>query len=127
VGEIGDENKRESVSRVDVDGNNIEASVHAMSASDDSAGDMSTVVGDKDVQPLMVVIFVYVWVRPDLRRKGVSDMLLHHSLSCSRARGDQFLLLVHDDYNSGRLVDYHCRTGFVPCEDVVPNGLLVRI
>lgn len=74
-----------------------------------------------------ISVFVYVWVVPWLRKQGLSDLLLNHSLAKSKARGDTFMLLLHDDDGSGRLVDFYRDRGFVPCPEIIDKGMIVKI
>ena len=72
-------------------------------------------------------LFVYMWVKPKLRGLQVGDYLLNTALEYCRKRGDQYILLVHDDTGSGKLIDYYKTRGFVPIFDFIDQGMICKI
>jgi len=82
---------------------------------------------NNDYQEIQVAIFIYVWVKPSLRGQGIADILLDESFRVCRERGDQYMLLLHDDNGSGQLIEYYLRRGFIPCFGVVNKGMLIPV
>ena len=45
----------------------------------------------------------------------------------ARRRGDEYMLLVHDDDGSGRLIQYYIDRGFVPIFDFIDKGMICKL
>ena len=82
---------------------------------------------DNNERNRLISVFVYVWVDPKLRKQGLADYLLHTSAEMSKNRGDSYMLLVHDDNGSGKLIDYYTDRGFIGCENIIEKGLLAKL
>jgi hypothetical protein len=88
----------------------------------------------KSINPnLKIGLFVYMWINPLFRRNGnlqnneLGDYLLDYGKNICRSLGGTFMLLVHDDKGSGRLVDYYRKKGFTAIFDDVENGMLCEL
>lgn len=82
---------------------------------------------------LKVGLFVYMWINPLFRKNGnlqnnkLGDFLLDYGKNVCRSLGGTFMLLVHDDKGSGKLVDYYRNKGFISIFDDVDNGMLCEL
>lgn len=64
--------------------------------------------------------FVYMWVKPMWRGSEyrLGDALLQEGKLFCKSKGDKFMLLVHDDNGSGKLINYYRnRHGFISIEN----------
>jgi hypothetical protein len=55
------------------------------------------------------------------------DFLLSYAMDECRKRGDEYMLLVHDDIGSGKLIDYYIHRGFRPIFDFIDKGMLCKL
>ena len=71
-----------------------------------------------------VGIFVYMWVDPLYRGKHLGLELLRRARDKCLCMGCEYMLIVHDDQGSGKLVEYYKQCGFVPIFDYLDKGML---
>jgi GNAT superfamily N-acetyltransferase len=74
-----------------------------------------------------VAIFVYMWVQPDLRGNKIGDFLLETGKNLCRSVGARYMIIVHDDDGSGKLISYYERRGFIPIFDFLEKGMICRL
>lgn len=72
-------------------------------------------------------LMVYMWVHPDYRGSNLGDLLLKKIYNDCIKKGDQFLLIVHDDNGSGKLIEYYLKRGFVRIDSMVPKGMIKKL
>lgn len=72
----------------------------------------------------VVGLFVYMWITPSLRRRNLGDILLEKGKGLCAEFGANFMILVHDDNGTGKLIDYYSNRGFRPIFDVIDKGML---
>eukprot|EP01038_Epipyxis_sp_PR26KG_P009497 gene9497-12794_t len=72
-------------------------------------------------------IFVYMWVDPSYRGQDIGNFLLQLSISACLNKGDDFMLIVHDDNGSGKLIDYYIDRGFVELDEILEKGMILRL
>ena len=77
---------------------------------DDSESDLSLKLG----------LLVYMWVAPKWRGRKLGDMLLSIAVEQCLSKGDKYMLCVHDDEGSGKLVEWYKQR----CFEVVPEEIL---
>lgn len=75
----------------------------------------------------IVGLFVYMWIAPILRKRQLGDILLEKGKQMCRDLGAGFMILVHDDDGSGKLVDYYKDRDFKPIFDVIDKGMLGKL
>ena len=71
-----------------------------------------------------VGVFVYMWVDPSYRGKHLGLELLRRARDRCLCIGCEYMLIVHDDRGSGKLIEYYERCGFVPIFDFLEKGML---
>ena len=81
---------------------------------------------DKD-SIAIVGLFVYMWIAPTLRRRQLGDILFEKGKQMCRELGAGFMILVHDDDGSGKLIEYYKDRNFEPIFDVIDKGMLGRL
>eukprot|EP01031_Cornospumella_fuschlensis_P032440 gene32440-39228_t len=69
-------------------------------------------------------IFVYMYVAPALRGLGIGEILLDAGKDACRAKQDKYMLLIHDDNGSGKLIKYYQDRGFRGIDSFLPKGML---
>jgi hypothetical protein len=74
-----------------------------------------------------VAVFVYMWVNEKYRGNQLGDLLLTSAVEICKQRGDEYMLLVHDDKGTGRLKNYYIDRGFVPIDDFIDKGMICKI
>ena len=75
-----------------------------------------------------ISVFVYVWTKPKIRGKyQLADYLLQKAVDCSIKRGDDYMLLIHDDNGSGKLINYYKQRGFLDCSNIIDKGLIAKL
>lgn len=74
-----------------------------------------------------VALFVYMWVDPKYRKLNYGDYLLTLAMDMCRERGDEYMLLVHDDDGTGRLINYYVNRGFVPIFNFIEKGMIYKL
>ena len=80
---------------------------------------------DHNIENLHVVgLFVYAWISPELRGMFFGDILLESGQRMCRELGANFMILVHDDNGSGRLISYYEKKGFLPIFDTIEKGMI---
>ena len=101
-------------------------SKNTKSVSPTSTGSANTKWAAKsDLGGIAVVgLFVYMWITPTLRRRNLGDILLEKGKGLCAELGANFMILVHDDDGTGKLIDYYARRGFRPIFDVIDKGML---
>jgi hypothetical protein len=72
-------------------------------------------------------LFVYMWITPKLRSQGIGDLLLSSAKDLCRKKGDDFILLVHEDNGSGKLISYYQQRGFVGIEDILNKSMICKL
>jgi ribosomal protein S18 acetylase RimI-like enzyme len=72
-------------------------------------------------------LFVYMWVDEGKRGEKIGEFLLHLAASRFMERGNDFMLIVHDDNGSGKLVQYYRRLGFLPIFHILDKGMVVPL
>jgi len=98
----------------------------------DSGCDLKVFLAPRDIERAKyehtkIGLLVYMWVAPRYRKQGMGDMVLAKAISACLSKGDQFLLMVHDDSGSGRLIDWYKQRGFVSTLNVLEKGLIGRL
>lgn len=96
---------------------NLAENIRNIYGEDEEGGVTATKVG----------FFMYMWITPKLRGGIIGDWLLRAASDVIVKRGDNFMMLVHDDDGSGRLVEYYRQRGFYMLQGVVDNGMLCKI
>lgn len=74
-----------------------------------------------------VALFVYMWVDPKYRKQNFGDYLLTYAMNMCRERGDKYMLLLHDDDGTSRLVNYYIKKGFVPIFNFIEKGMIYKL
>jgi GNAT superfamily N-acetyltransferase len=74
-----------------------------------------------------VTVFVYMWVSPLYRKQQLGDYLLHLAQQQSLEKNVQYMLIVHDDQGSGKLLEYYKERGFVPIFDFIDKGMIKKL
>jgi GNAT superfamily N-acetyltransferase len=75
-----------------------------------------------------VAMMIYMWVSPSCRKLGLGDDLLSLvKAEVRRRRLGRYLLLVHDDKGSGRLIEYYSSRGFKPIFDHLEKGMVLDL
>ena len=74
-----------------------------------------------------VGIFVYMWVEENLRGFDVGNFLLNLAVERCRIMNYKYMLLVHDDNGSGKLVKYYTDRGFIPIFDFIEKGMICKL
>lgn len=74
-----------------------------------------------------VGILVYMWVNDKMRGQKLGDYLLSLATSECRSRGNNYMLLYHDDNGSGRLIDYYKQRAFVPIFDFIDKAMICKL
>jgi GNAT superfamily N-acetyltransferase len=74
-----------------------------------------------------VAVFVYMWVNKQYRKRNLGDFLLINAMKLCKDRGDEYMLLVHDDDGSGKLIKYYEDRGFYPISDFIENGMICKL
>ena len=78
----------------------------------------------EDVQ---VGVLVYMWVDPDFRGKGIGLILLDCVKRRCLEKGMEYLLLIHDDNGSGRLITFYEQQGFREIFSFIEKGMLTKL
>ena len=97
------------------------------SSSMDEVVDTYFATGDSGA---MVGILVYMWVSPLLRgpQRRLGDYLLSTACSILRDRlKARYMLLVHDDNGSGKLIRYYQQRGFLPIFSYLDKAMIGRL
>lgn len=81
---------------------------------------------DKD-SIAIVGLFVYMWIAPLLRKRQLGDILFEKGKQMCRDLGAGFMILVHDDDGSGKLIKYYEDRNFEPIFDVIDKGMLGQL
>jgi hypothetical protein len=81
---------------------------------------------DKD-SIAIVGLFVYMWIAPVLRKRQLGDILFEEGKQMCRDLGAGFMILVHDDDGSGKLIEYYKNRNFEPIFDVIDKGMLGKL
>ena len=71
-----------------------------------------------------VGIFVYMWVDPSYRGNHLGLELLRRARDRCIHMECEYMLIVHDDQGSGKLVEYYERCGFIPIFEFLEKGML---
>lgn len=79
-------------------------------------------------QMIPVAIFVYMWVDPSARGSGLGDSLLDLAMNEIRKKNlGEYMLLIHDDDGSGKLIEYYRRRGFIPIFRFLDKGMAIKL
>ena len=79
---------------------------------------------EKDIG-LKLGLLVYMWVAPKWRGRNLGDMLLSVAVEQCQEKGDKYMLCVHDDTGSGKLVEWYKRRSFHPLPGtILEKGLI---
>lgn len=73
-------------------------------------------------------LLVYMWVAPKWRGRKLGDMLLSLAVEQCLNKGDKYLLCVHDDKGSGKLIEWYKKRQFhcIPSE-LCEKGLIGQL
>lgn len=75
-----------------------------------------------------VALMVYMWVSPELRGLSYGDLLLSNIITEARSSLEaEYLLIVHDDNGSGKLINYYKDRGFIPIFDKILKGMILKL
>jgi len=75
-----------------------------------------------------VALMVYMWVSPSLRGLRYGDLLLSNIITEARSSlRAQYLLIVHDDNGTGKLIRYYQDRGFLPIFDKIDKGMILKL
>lgn len=74
-----------------------------------------------------VGVLVYMWVDPDFRGNGIGLILLECVKKRCLEKGMEYLLLIHDDDGSGRLITFYEKQGFQEIFSFIEKGMLAKI
>ena len=80
-----------------------------------------------DRENLPVTVFVYMWVNPQFRGRNIGDHLLSLAIEESLKKEVQYMLIVHDDQGSGKLIEYYESRGFVPIYQLLDKAMLKKL
>lgn len=77
---------------------------------------------------ISVAIFVYMWINPKLRGISLGHKLLELAIDEIKCRklGD-YMLLIHDDNGSGKLIEYYKSYGFKPLFDFIEKSMIIKL
>ena len=74
---------------------------------------------------LKLGLLVYMWVAPKWRGRNLGDMLLSIAVEQCLNKGDKYMLCVHDDQGSGKLVAWYRQRCFeILPKDVLDKGMI---
>lgn len=73
-----------------------------------------------------IAIFVYMWVAPEFRGKGFGDFLLQRVIKECIDRGDKYMIIVHDDNGSGKLIEYYKKRNFREIFEFLDKGMICK-
>jgi len=76
---------------------------------------------------LPIAIFVYMWVDPEFRGNGFGDYLLQRVIKQCIERKDKYMIIVHDDNGSGRLIEYYKKRNFYPIFHFLDKGMICKL
>jgi len=91
--------------------------------SDSLVAKREILVGEK----FKIGLLIYMYVMPSHRGNHLGDFLLAEVEREFKERGDDFILIVHDDNGSGKLIQYYLDRGFKSIESFLPNGLIKQL
>jgi len=75
-----------------------------------------------------VAMMIYMWVSPPCRKLGLGDELLSLvKAEVLRRKLGRYLLIVHDDKGSGRLIDYYSSRGFKQIFTYLEKGMVLDL
>ena len=75
-----------------------------------------------------IAIFVYMWVNPSFRKLGMGDILLKLAYNEIKQRKlGNYMLLVHDDDGSGKLVQYYEDRKFLSVSEFIEKGMIIKL
>lgn len=117
--------------------NNISASSNTASDDNNLKNDNKSVRGivssttrqepDHVKGVVKVGLFVYMWVSPERRGGGIGEYLLDLCKDYCRRKGDHYMILVHDDNGSNKLLQYYEQRGFTRIEYFLQKGMICRL
>lgn len=82
----------------------------------------------KESRARSVALMVYMWVSPELRGLSYGDLLLSNIITEARSSLEaEYLLIVHDDNGSGKLINYYKDRGFIPIFDKILKGMILKL
>lgn len=87
---------------------------------------ISSLFGDER-ENIPVTVFVYMWVNPQYRGQSIGEHLLSVAIEESSRKEIQYMLIVHDDQGSGKLVNYYETRGFVPIYQLLDKAMLKKL
>ena len=79
---------------------------------------------NKNKKNNLIGLFVYAWIKPSLRGMFFGDILLECGSDMCRHIGADYMILVHDDNGSGRLISYYEKKDFIPVFDTIEKGMI---
>lgn len=83
---------------------------------------------EEEEEESRVSILVYMFVSPTHRRHDIGDMLLSLATAeIEHRKLGQYMLIVHDDKGSGRLINYYIHKGFHPIFDSLDKGMILKL
>lgn len=74
-----------------------------------------------------VTVFVYMWVNPLWRGQQIGHSLLSLAIEESLKRGVSYMIIVHDDQGSGKLIQYYESKGFIPIYELLDKAMLKKL
>ena len=86
---------------------------------------LNLIYNDTNVN-IPVALFVYMWVDPSFRGQGLGDFLLDSVKNECVKRGESYMLIVHDDNGSGKLISFYEDRGFYPVFDLLDKGMICK-
>jgi GNAT superfamily N-acetyltransferase len=74
-----------------------------------------------------VGLFIYMFVQEKFRKLSLGYYLLAIAAKKCLLKSDDYMLIVHDDQGSGRLIKYYTQCGFVPIFDFIDKGMICKL
>ena len=75
----------------------------------------------------MIGVFVYMFVQESFRGSRWGESLLQLAYRECRRKGYRYMLLVHDDNGSGKLIRYYEARGFQSIQSFLPKGMIRQL
>lgn len=87
----------------------------------------STLEVDSSVEHPTIGVFIFMFVESRRRGENIGDILLQLSfIECAKNRYN-YMLLVHDDNGSGKLIQYYKNRGFKSIHEFISKGMLLKL
>jgi GNAT superfamily N-acetyltransferase len=80
-----------------------------------------------DRKAFQICVLVYMWVDPIFRAQNIGIKLIERAKDYCNIHNYEYILLVHDDNGSGKLIDYYRKNGFIDIFPKLDKGMILKI